>query len=172
MLLKKLSYVCAVTLVIVSLAGCGTKENSTGTDTASTQTQEDVSTSTDAPEEDETEDEASVSESSNKKETTNKKKTTKKKTKKKSTGLRADFKKAMDSYEDFRDEYCSFMKSYQEDPSDASLLEDYTSYMSKYSDMVKKFDKWESKDLNEKEMEYYIDVQARVTKKLAKVSAK
>ncbi len=45
MLLKKLSYVCAVTLVIVSLAGCGTKENSTGTDTASTQTQEDVSTS-------------------------------------------------------------------------------------------------------------------------------
>lgn len=42
MLLKKLSYVCAVTLVIVSLAGCGTKENSTGTDTASTQTQEDV----------------------------------------------------------------------------------------------------------------------------------
>ena len=74
---------------------------------------------------------------------------TKKKTKKKSTGLRADFKKAMDSYEDFMDEYCSFMKSYQEDPSDASLLEDYTSYMSKYSDMVKKFDKWESKDLNE-----------------------
>lgn len=129
MLLKKLSYVCAATLVIVSLAGCGTKENSTGTDTASTQTQEDVSTSTDAPEEDETEDEASVSESSNKKETTNKKKTTKKKTKKKSTGLRADFKKAMDSYEDFMDEYCSFMKSYQEDPSDASLLEDYASYM-------------------------------------------
>lgn len=81
------------------------------------------------------------------------------------------FKKAMDSYEDFMDEYCSFMEKYQEDPSDASLLEDYASYMSKYSDMVKKFDKWESKDLNEKEMEYYIDVQARVTKKLAKVSA-
>ena len=51
-------------------------------------------------------------------------------------------------------------------------MEDYTSYMSIYSDIVKKFDKWESKDLNEKEMEYYIDVQARVTKKLAKVSAK
>ena len=129
MLLKKLSYVCTATLVIVSLAGCGTKGNSTGTDTASTQIQEDVSTSTDAPEEDETEDEASVSESSNKKGTTNKKKTTKKKTKKKSTGLRADFKKAMDSYEDFMDEYCSFMKSYQEDPTDASLLEDYASYM-------------------------------------------
>lgn len=59
-----------------------------------------------------------------------------------------------------------------EDKKHASLLEDYASYMSKYSDMVKKFEKWESKDLNEKEMEYYIDVQARVTKKLAKVSAK
>ena len=79
--------------------------------------------------------------------------------------MRADFKKAMDSYKDFMDEYCSFMKSYQEDPTDASLLEDYASYMSKYSDMVKKFEKWESKDLNEKEMEYYIDVQAKVSAK-------
>ena len=45
MLLKKLSYVCAATLVIVSLAGCGTKGNDNDvneaktTDNSSTQTQ-------------------------------------------------------------------------------------------------------------------------------------
>ena len=56
MLLKKLSYVCAVTLVIVSLAGCGTKENDNAankaktTDNSSTQTQAPVDSNVDVTE--------------------------------------------------------------------------------------------------------------------------
>lgn len=85
-------------------------------------------------------------------------------------GMRKDFKDAMDSYEAFMDEYVAFMKEYSDNPSDVGLLADYTKYMSKYADMVEKFDKWESEDLNDAELAYYIDVQARVSKKLLDVA--
>lgn len=85
-------------------------------------------------------------------------------------GMRKDFKDAMDSYEAFMDEYVAFMKKYSDNPSDVGLLADYTKYMSKYADMVEKFDKWESEDLNDVELAYYIDVQARVSKKLLDVA--
>ena len=85
-------------------------------------------------------------------------------------GMRKDFKDAMDSYEAFIDEYVAFMKKYSDNPSDVSLLADYTKYMSKYADMVEKFDKWGSEDLNDAELAYYIDVQARVSKKLLEVA--
>ena len=85
-------------------------------------------------------------------------------------GMRKDFKDAMDSYEAFMDEYVAFMKKYSDNPSDIGLLADYAKYMSKYADMVEKFDKWESEDLNDAELAYYIDVQARVSKKLLDVA--
>lgn len=85
-------------------------------------------------------------------------------------GMRKDFKDAVDSYEAFMDEYVAFMKKYSDNPSDVGLLADYTKYMSKYADMVEKFDKWESEDLNDAELAYYIDVQARVSKKLLDVA--
>ena len=76
----------------------------------------------------------------------------------------------MDSYEAFIDEYVAFMKKYSDNPNDVGLLADYTKYMSKYADMVEKFDKWESEDLNDAELAYYIDVQTRVNKKLLEVA--
>lgn len=85
--------------------------------------------------------------------------------------LSDDFKAAMDSYEEFMDEYCEFMKKYSEsDGTDVSLLTDYADYMSKYAKFVEDFEKWESEDLNAAETAYYIDVQARVSKKLLEVA--
>ena len=84
--------------------------------------------------------------------------------------LSKDFKDAMDSYEKFMNEYVSFMKKYKENPSDMSLLSDYATYMSKYSDFVKDFEKWENEEMNAAETTYYIDVQARVSKKLLEVA--
>lgn len=84
-------------------------------------------------------------------------------------GMRKDFKEAMDSYEAFMNEYVEFEKKYQSNPNDAKLLADYAKYVSKYADMCDKFDKWESEDLNATEQAYYIDVQARVSKKLLEV---
>lgn len=85
-------------------------------------------------------------------------------------GMHKDFKEAMDSYEKFMDEYVSFMKKYNANPTDMGLLSDYANYMSKYTDMVSKFDKWENEDLNDTELAYYLDVQTRVTKKLLEVT--
>lgn len=77
-----------------------------------------------------------------------------------------EFKAAMDSYEAFMDEYVAFMKKYKANPSDLSLLTDYANYMSKYADFVEDFEKWEDEEMNAAETAYYIDVQARVSKKL------
>lgn len=45
-------------------------------------------------------------------------------------------------------------------------MADYARYMSKYADACEKFNNWESADMNDAETAYYIDVQARVSKKL------
>lgn len=85
-------------------------------------------------------------------------------------GLDPDFKAAMDSYEKFFDEYVAIMKKYADNPTDMSILSDYTKYMGQYADMMRKFEKWENEDLNLAETAYYIDVQARVSKKLLEVA--
>ena len=82
------------------------------------------------------------------------------------SGIDPDFKAAMDSYEAFMDEYVAFMKKYKANPSDFSLLTDYANYMSKYADFMEDFEKWEDEEMNAAETAYYIDVQARVSKKL------
>ncbi len=86
-------------------------------------------------------------------------------------GMHKEFKDAMDSYEKFMDEYVAFMKKYKNsNGTDLSLLGDYADYVSKYSEFVENFDKWDSEDLNTKEAAYYLEVQSRVTKKLLEVA--
>ena len=68
------------------------------------------------------------------------------------------------------DKYVAYMKKHKDTPCDAGLLADHASYMIEYADMVEKFDKWESEDLNDAELAYYIDVKARVRKKLLEVA--
>lgn len=53
-----------------------------------------------------------------------------------STDIRPEFKEAMDNYEAFFDEYCEFMKKYNESDDTTSLLADYASYMVKYTDTM------------------------------------
>ncbi len=85
-------------------------------------------------------------------------------------GIRADFKSAMDSYEKFFDEYVAIMKKYANNPSDMSILGDYSKYMGKYAEMMSDFEKWESEDMNAAETAYYLEVQGRITKKLLEVA--
>lgn len=86
------------------------------------------------------------------------------------TGIDPNFKAAMDSYEEFMDDYVAFMKKYNANPNDLTLLTDYFDYLDEYADMVKEFDKWEDEDLNNEEMDYYLEVQTRVTQKLLEVN--
>lgn len=99
--------------------------------------------------------------------TTTKKSTT---TTKASNNIDPDFKKAMDAYESFMNKYVDFMKKYQANPTDLGLLTDYASYMSDYTKFCQDFEKWEDEDLNTAELAYYVDVQARVSKKLLEVA--
>ncbi len=84
-------------------------------------------------------------------------------------GMRPEFKKAMDSYETFMTDYVDFMKKFESNPDDLTLLADYADYISKYADFVEDFEKWEDEEMNTAETAYYIDVQARVSKKLLEV---
>ena len=86
------------------------------------------------------------------------------------TGLSKEFKAAMDSYEAYMDEYVTFMKKYNSNSSDLSLITQYAEVMKKYTEATKDFEKWGDKDLSKEEEAYYIDVQARVTKKLLEVA--
>lgn len=96
--------------------------------------------------------------------------TTTKKNNSTNNGLRSDFKKAMDSYEAFIDEYVAFMKKYNKsNGSDISLINDLSKYITKYAEFSEAFEKWEDEDLNDAELKYYLEVEARVLKKLNEV---
>jgi len=85
-------------------------------------------------------------------------------------GMRRDFKEAMDSYEEFFDEYVAFMKKYENSDNPMSMFSDYTKFMSQYSETMQKLDEWKSKDLNTKEAAYLLDVTNRINKKLLEVA--
>ena len=81
--------------------------------------------------------------------------------------LRPEFKAAMDSYEAFYDEYCSFMKSYYEDPTNSAYLSQYADLITRSAEMEEAFDEWDESDMNTAELEYYLEVTNRVLEKLS-----
>lgn len=83
--------------------------------------------------------------------------------------IRPEFKAAMDAYEAFYDEYCNILKKYYANPTDMSLLAEYTELMKKAVDVDEAFAKWENENLNTEELKYYLDVHNRVMQKLLDV---
>lgn len=83
-----------------------------------------------------------------------------------SSGIRPEFKEAMDTYEAFYDEYCELMKKYKENPTDLTILTKYLEMMSKIEEVDKAFEAWDSSDMSSEELKYYLDVSARIQKKL------
>lgn len=81
-----------------------------------------------------------------------------------SSGLRPEFKEAMDAYEKFYSDYCEFMKQYSKNPTDLTLLAKYATMITDLDKMDKKFEAWKSEDLNTEELAYYIEVNARIQK--------
>lgn len=81
-------------------------------------------------------------------------------------GIRPEFKAAMDAYEAFYDEYSAFMADYKKNPTDLSLLSKYSGMLTKVAEMDEKFKSWEQGEMSSEELKYYLDVNARVLKKL------
>lgn len=85
-------------------------------------------------------------------------------------GMRPEFKEALDSYEDFFDEYCDFMKKFNESPDDLSLIGEYTEYLTQYYETMDKMDKLDNGEMNDAETKYYIEVTTRINQKLIDVA--
>lgn len=81
-------------------------------------------------------------------------------------GIRPEFKEAMDSYEAFYDEYCDFMKKYNANPSDRTLLDGYMDMLDRSVEMTEKFEAWDEGEMNDEELKYYLDVNNRVSQKM------
>lgn len=82
------------------------------------------------------------------------------------SGIRPEFKEAMDSYEAFYDEYAAFMADYKKNPTDFSLLMKYTTMLTKVAEMDEKFNAWDQNDMTPEELKYYLEVNTRIQKKL------
>lgn len=86
-------------------------------------------------------------------------------------GIRPEFKEAMDSYEEFYDGYCEFLRKYKENPTDYTLLAEYADMLSKAEEMEEKFNAWDESDLTNEELKYYLDVTTRIQKKMIDLSS-
>ena len=87
------------------------------------------------------------------------------------TGLLSpEFKKTMDDYEAWFDHYCEVMKKYQENPSDIELLSEMSDLMVEETTMLEQMENMDESEMNTAELAYYIEVTARIEKKLLEVA--
>ena len=84
--------------------------------------------------------------------------------------LSPDFKKTMDDYEAWFDHYCEVMKKYEENPSDLELLSEMTDLLTEETAMLDEMESMDQSEMNEAELAYYIEVTARIEKKLLEVA--
>lgn len=84
-----------------------------------------------------------------------------------SSGVRADFKEFCDGYESYMNSYCDFMETY--DSSDMAAVAKYAQLMVDYNDWATKFDDYDTGELTDEELSYYLAVQARVLQRLSEV---
>lgn len=82
-----------------------------------------------------------------------------------------DFKKVMDDYEVFIDEYIEFMNKFNEaDTNDMlNLMTEYNDYMEKYTEVMEGISNIDEDELSTADALYYAAVNARVSKKLLEI---
>lgn len=85
-------------------------------------------------------------------------------------GMRVEFKEAMDSYEAFFDEYCEFMKKYNSSGNPVSMLNDYMSFLSRYTEAMTDLNEIRDGELNNIEVLYFVEVMARINQKLLEIN--
>ena len=147
--MKKLISVIVALLLMLALAGCSKN------DTASTDAEAESADSYETVvEPDESEDADTADDSSGSD----------------SGVLSAEFKKTMDDYEAWFDHYCEVMKKYQDNPSDLELLSEMTDLLSEETEMLEQMENMDESEMNSAELAYYLEVTARIEKKLLEVA--
>lgn len=82
----------------------------------------------------------------------------------------ADFKKMMDEYESFMDSYVEFMQEYKNSSDPTSMMTQYSEMIKEYGEFMNKVNAVETDKLSAADYAYYLEVTARVSKKLASVA--
>lgn len=85
--------------------------------------------------------------------------------KEETNGVTPELKEFLDKYEEFFDEYIDFMKAY--DSTDATMLLEYAQMLQKYNEFSATAEAYDSSTMSPADSAYYLEVMARVNKKLA-----
>lgn len=85
-----------------------------------------------------------------------------------SSGIRPEFKEAMDSYSAFFDSYCDFMKSY--DSYNITMLIKYSEMMTQYADTMEKIDAIDESTLSSEEDAYFLQTMAHINQEIAEAA--
>lgn len=86
------------------------------------------------------------------------------------TGVSAEFKAAMDSYEEFFDGYVLFMKAYKESADISSMANEYTAMMQQYVQTMGELQKIDQNTLSSEDALYYAEVMLRINQKILSVA--
>lgn len=81
-------------------------------------------------------------------------------------GVRPEFRKYMEDYEAFYDEYIAFMQKYSSSDNSLSMMTDYMSLMGKLSEWESSIDAIDESELSDEELMLFNDVNLRVASKL------
>lgn len=84
------------------------------------------------------------------------------------SGLTPSFKKEMDEYEKFMNDYVDFMKSY--DATDVNAITKYSQMLTDYAKWCEDIDDIDEDDLTDEDVAYMLEVTARVEKKLLEIN--
>ena len=85
-------------------------------------------------------------------------------------GMHPEFKKQMDAYEVFFNDYIDFMIKYSESSDDVGMLVDYLDYIGKFASQMETMDELQTQEMNNAETKYYIEVTSRITLNLLDVT--
>ena len=88
------------------------------------------------------------------------------------SGQSSEFREFLESYEAFIDDYVEFMKKYRANPTQASLLAEYSNFMQKYLEFSESLEKYDAKKdkLTPEEQKLYLEVTLRCTQKILEIS--
>lgn len=82
------------------------------------------------------------------------------------SGIRTEFKEAMDSYEAFFDEYITFMNNFSNSDNTLDALSAYADFMSRYSEAMEGMEALGEEEMSTEETAYYLEVTNRINQKL------
>jgi hypothetical protein len=81
-------------------------------------------------------------------------------------GVTPELKEFLDSYEAYMDEYVAFMEKYKNADDPISMMSDYMAMLQEYIRLTQALDEYDTKQMSDADLAYYLEVTTRVTQKL------